>query len=98
MNIPVITRLAHVFPEQILTNADLAREFPEWSIEKIYEKTGIERRYVTSENETALDLAEQACRRLMPDSSELASVDGVIFCSQSPDFILPANSSCCKLA
>ena len=93
MNIPVITRLAHVFPEQILTNADLAREFPEWSIEKIYEKTGIERRYVTSENETALDLAEQACRRLMPDSSELASVDGVIFCSQSPDFILPANSS-----
>jgi 3-oxoacyl-[acyl-carrier-protein] synthase-3 len=39
-------------PEEKLTNDKLAAEFPEWSVDKIYEKTGIRNRHIAAEHET----------------------------------------------
>jgi len=54
---------------------------------------GVRQRHLAGPGETALDLGEQACLRLFaghPQLSEL--VDVLIFCTQSPDYLLPSNS------
>jgi len=80
-------------PEQILSNHDLEKEFPEWSADKIADKLGVCTRHVAGASETALDLAECACRKLfekVPDAR--SKVDFLLFCTQSPDYILPGNA------
>lgn len=51
-----ISKIAYYLPEEVLTNKDLEKEFPEWSSEKIEEKVGIKQRHITSEHETVLDM------------------------------------------
>ena len=47
----VIKAIEYHLPENILTNQDLATEFPEWSVEKIEEKTGIAQRNISGDGE-----------------------------------------------
>ena len=71
--------------------SDLADEFAPWSIDEIFEKTGVEKRHIAEKNETALDLTIKACSKIL--SYHLReSIDGIIFCTQSPDYIIPSNS------
>lgn len=87
-------KTAVYLPAQIVTNYDLAMCFPEWSAKKIEQKIGIVSRHVVGQEETPLDLAEQACLRLFTEYPELKnSVDYLLFCTQNPDYILPGNSS-----
>ena len=82
------------FPEKAVTNDDLEKEFPEWTAEKIEQKVGIVSRHVAGPDETPLDLAEQACRKLFSDHPDLRKdIDFLLFCTQNPDFILPGNAS-----
>lgn len=88
-----IKSIASHLPERVLTNEDLARAFPEWAVEKIYEKTGIRRRHVSAPDETAGDLAYQAARKLFQNHGvEPRSIDHVLFCTQSPDYVLPTTA------
>lgn len=88
-----IEALAYSLPEKVLTNADLAKEFPEWTEEKIMKKLGIAERHVVTENETASDLAVTAAEKLFADfQTDRETVDYLIFCSQSPDYILPTTA------
>ena len=88
-----VTATEFYLPEGLLTNEDLCREFPDWTPAKIQEKTGIESRRVVSAEQTSLDLAQQACRRLL-DSGVVdpAEVDFVLLCTQSPDYFLPTSA------
>lgn len=86
--------IATFLPERTVTNSDLEGMFPEWTADKIEQKVGIVSRHVASENETSLDLAEQACKKLFSEHPEAqASVDYLLFCTQNPDYILPGNAS-----
>lgn len=81
------------FPEKVVTNGDLEKEFPEWSARKIEQKVGIVSRHVAGPDETPLDLAEQACEKMFSLRPELRKeVDFLLFCTQNPDFILPGNA------
>lgn len=81
------------FPETRLGNELLAADLDGWSAEKIQEKTGIRERRIAGLNETALDLAENACRNLFnKDGVEANDVDFIIFCTQAPDYILPTSA------
>jgi len=51
-------------PLNILGNDELARLYPDWTAEKIFEKTGIRERHVVLEGECASDLAFAAAERL----------------------------------
>ncbi|HTP59859.1 MAG TPA: 3-oxoacyl-ACP synthase, partial [Spirochaetia bacterium] len=88
-----ISAIEYYLPEGALTNADLAVDFPQWSPEKILEKTGIVRRHVAHPSQTAVDLAVKAAEKLFargviaPDQ-----VDFVILCTQTPDFFLPTSA------
>ena len=89
----VIAGVEYHLPERVLTNADLAVEFPEWGAEKIAEKTGIEQRHIAAEGEFSSDLAAAAARKLFA-SLGLApgEIDFVLFCTQTPDFGLPTSA------
>jgi 3-oxoacyl-[acyl-carrier-protein] synthase-3 len=83
---------ANYLPQTILSN-DSFDELG-WSSKKIYSKTGIQERRITAENETALDLAEQACGNLFANFSiDTTAIDYLIYCTQSPDFVVPNNAS-----
>lgn len=88
-----ISDVAYVFPEKVLTNEELAAVYPGWSPEKIFEKTGINQRYVCKEDECASDLAERSARELFQKYSiDPKSIDFVILATQSPDYLLPTTA------
>jgi 3-oxoacyl-[acyl-carrier-protein] synthase-3 len=88
-----ISAIAYYLPEQVLTNEDLAREFPRWGADRIFEKTGILRRHRAAPGETSVDMAVKAAERLFEARSITRNqIDFVILCTQSPDFLLPASS------
>src|SRR5437879_4101873 len=88
-----IAALAAHLPTGELTNEDLAGELGDWTAEKIFEKTGIRARRIAAADECASDLGVAAARRLF-DSGVCApgDVDFLIFCTQSPDYFLPASA------
>ena len=86
-------KIVSVFPENVVTNADLAALYPGWTEEKILSKTGIASRHVAQLNETALDLAERAAKKLFVEKSvDPNSIDFVLLCTQSPDYKLPSSA------
>lgn len=87
---------ASALPERVVTNAELAALYPGWTEKKILDKTGIAARHVAEPDETAVDLAERAARTLFERYSiDPATIDFVLLCTQSPDYLLP--SSACLL-
>jgi len=88
-----IKQIEYALPKQKITNADLEKEHPEWDIAKIEKKSGVHSRYIAASNETAFDLSTVACEKLLSNSDiEKNSINGIIFCTQSPDYIMPPNS------
>lgn len=87
-----IKDIAYYLPSNTVTNEELVKEFPEWSVEKIAEKVGVHERRVAVE-ETATDLAVFAAERLFAQNRvKKEDVDFVLFCTQSPDYKLPSSA------
>ena len=88
-----IKAIEYYLPEKVVTNEELINEFPEWSVEKIVSKIGINKRYVAEENETATDMAVSAAQKLfICGNIRKEDIDYVLFCTQSPDYLLPASA------
>jgi len=88
-----ISAVDYYLPEAVLTNEDLSAEFPEWSVEKISAKTGIDRRHISGPEEFSSDLAIAAARKLFErDGIRPEDIDYVILCTQSPDYFLPSTA------
>lgn len=88
-----IKAIEYYLPEKVLSNTDIASVFPEWSIEKIYSKTGIINRHITDKDETASDLAYYAAEKLFETYSiNRQDVDFIILATQSSDYCLPTTA------
>lgn len=88
-----IKEIDYYLPEKIVSNEDIVSEFPEWSVEKIAQKVGVNQRHVATEGETAADLALKAAESLFSKGSVTKeSVDYILFCTQSPDYFLPTSA------
>ncbi len=88
-----IKAISYYLPPTVLTNEELVEEFPEWTVEKIASKVGVNQRHVTTADETALDMAEQAALRLFTEPGVAREdIDFVLLCTQSPDYFLPSSS------
>ena len=61
----MITNIAVHLPPDVLSSEQLAKLYPDWTAEKIYEKTGIRERRVVWKGECASDLAYAAASRLL---------------------------------
>ena len=93
MNQAYIKAISYHLPEQILTNEDLVKEFPEWTVEKVANKVGIDCRHIAAEGETAGDMAEQAAHKLFDEwNVSPKDIDFVMLCTQSPDYFLPTTA------
>ena len=88
-----IKAISYYLPEMIVTNEDLLKEFPEWSVDKVAEKVGVKSRHVAAMNETATDMAEKAARKLFEESGvDPLEIDFVLLCTQSPDYHFPSSA------
>lgn len=86
-----IEAIEYYFPEKKITNKDLSEEFPDYDFSKFEFKIGISSRYVVAANETALDLAERACLKLLKRIDK-TRIDYVLYCTQSPEYIMPSTA------
>ncbi|MBW0177660.1 ketoacyl-ACP synthase III [Sediminibacterium sp.] len=87
----VIKQIEYYLPEKIVSNDDLRNEFPAWDVDKIQTKSGVASRHIAAADETALDLSIKACEKLF-STYDKNQIDGIIYCTQSPDYIMPSNS------
>ena len=86
-----ITDIEYYLPEQILTNNQLDKQFPDWSSDKIEKKIGIRERHIVKNNETALDLALKAAEKILKDYNK-GKIDFLMLCTQSPEYYLPSGA------
>ena len=88
-----IKAISYYLPQEVLSNEDISRNFPEWSTEKIAQKVGIKERHIAGKNETAGDMAFQAAEKLFSEHHiDRRDIDFIILCTQSPDYFLPSTS------
>src|SRR5215831_8819579 len=88
-----VAAIRFVLPEATLDNEQLASEYEGWSAEKIYAKTGVCTRRIAAQNEYASDLAVRAAQAVMTDVSlDPSSVDFLLYCTQTPDYVLPTTA------
>lgn len=93
MTSATVTAIEYYLPERRLTNSELAAEFPEWTVDKIAEKTGIHTRHIAAPGECSSDLACAAAQKLFASGKvSPAEIDFVLFCTQTPDFALPTSA------
>lgn len=73
-----IKAISYYLPEMVVTNEELLKEFPEWSVDKVAVKVGVNSRHIAMKDETATDLAEKAARKLFEESG--VSPSEIDFC------------------
>lgn len=88
-----LNAISFYLPDIVVTNEEISQEYPEWSVEKITSKVGINQRHVVREDETAADLAYCAAENLIKQYGiDKMTIDYIIFCTQSPDYFLPTTA------
>lgn len=80
-------------PIQKLTNEKLCEEYPDWNVEKIYDKTGISTRAIAGKDECVSDLAVAAAEKLFAEGiCRKEEIEFLMLCTQSPDYFLPTTA------
>ena len=89
----IIKSIEFFFPKNKLTYDNLSKKFPKWKINTTQKITGIENLYFVDKNQTSLDLAIQAIKKIKNFKLLKNKIDGLIFCTQTPNRFIPSNSS-----
>lgn len=87
-----ISAISYHLPDKIEGVEELQIDNPDWDLPKILEKTGIHNRYLASPEETAVDLAFEAGKKLFADMPCHDQIDLLILVTQSPDYVLPSSA------
>lgn len=83
----------YYLPDFVLDNDAIAEKFPDWSVGKITSKIGILRRHIAAKDEFVSDMAVKVCEKLFAKNNiERSSIDFILLCTQSPDYILPTTA------
>ena len=89
--IPLITHIDFYLPKKNFSNSKIINKR---SVNSIITKVGIDIKYAVDDEEYATDLGVAAVKRLIKKFPNLKNkIDFIIFCSQSPDNILPTGSA-----
>ena len=88
-----VTGVGSFLPEQVVTNADLAK-IVDTSDEWIQERTGIKQRHRARDDQPTSDLAVEAAKRALADAGRTAAeVDLIIVATTTPDMTFPSVAS-----
>ena len=82
MTAAIINAIEYHLPERRLSNENLGEEFPDWSVEKISAKTGIDARRIASADECSSDLAVLAANKLFSQGIDRSNC--LLYTSPSP--------------
>ncbi|HXE55067.1 MAG TPA: transketolase C-terminal domain-containing protein [Tepidisphaeraceae bacterium] len=81
-----------------LTNAELARRFPAYTEDDIFQRTGIRSRLRASENQTVLAMAAEAARKALDGEGLALSDIDLLLCSTSTPPMTSPSLACLVLA
>lgn len=88
-----ITAMSACVPKKVVYNRDLGYLIPEEEIEKTIRNIGVVERRIVDDDVCASDLAYKAAVRLMEDNEiDPASIDVLLFMSQTADYRIPATA------
>lgn len=88
-----IKAIAKHLPECVVTNDELAAVNPSWDMNLVGKKTGVYRRHIARDDQTAFDLAVAACQPLFDDAPQARdAIDAILFCTQEGDYVMPPNA------
>lgn len=88
-----IKAISYYLPEATLDNEEINNFFPEWSVFKIAEKTGIQQRTISAPDEFSSDMGISAANKLFEEHAiDRNDIDFILFCTQSPDYFLPTTA------
>lgn len=88
-----IKAISYYLPDYKLTNEIISDNFPEWDVNKISSKTGINERRISAVNEFASDMGVKAAEKLFEEHDiKKSDIDFILFCTQSPDYFLPTTA------
>ncbi|HWQ87417.1 beta-ketoacyl-ACP synthase III [Brevundimonas sp.] len=88
-----VTGVGSFLPEQVVTNADLAKTV-DTSDEWIVERTGIRQRHKARDDQPTSDLAVEAAKKALIDAGRTAGeVDMIIVATTTPDMTFPSVAS-----
>jgi 3-oxoacyl-[acyl-carrier-protein] synthase-3 len=89
----ILRAIEYHLPEGVLSSEQLSREFPDWPVKKIEDKTGIRTRHISGDGECSSDLGIAAGRKLFASGAvKPEEIDYLLFCTQSPDYFLPTTA------
>jgi 3-oxoacyl-[acyl-carrier-protein] synthase III len=86
-----ISKIEYYTPDNVLDNKEVSSIMPGWTAKKIYDKIGINSRYISASNESALDLAAEACLKI-GKCLDFNQIESLILCTQSPEYLLPTGA------
>ncbi len=88
----VVLGCGSYLPQQILTNAELARRI-DTSDEWIVQRTGIKQRHIAADGEFTSHLATNAARAALADAGvDAQSIDLIVLATSTPDNTFPATA------
>ncbi|QGW89117.1 ketoacyl-ACP synthase III [Enterobacter asburiae] len=87
-----IEAVAASVPSTKLTLAELAQQFGEAEVARIALSTGIKQLGIAQPPLHASDLCAQAAEKIFSECTQASEIDGIIFVSQTPDYLMPATS------
>jgi 3-oxoacyl-[acyl-carrier-protein] synthase-3 len=88
-----VKAIEYYLPKKVLASAQLIEEFPNWTVKKIEDKTGIRERHIAGADECSSDLGVNAAHKLF-DSGACGpdDIDYLLFFTKSPDYFLPSTA------
>jgi len=87
-----INAIEYYLPSKTEDGSNLKEQNPDWRIDDIQAKTGINIRRISAPNETAADMAVLAAEKLLYSKVDIEDVDFLVFVTQSPDYLLPTSA------
>ena len=88
-----VTHIASCLPKNEINLCDLSDIYGEKETKKIILSTGISKIRVAEEATTTSDLCYAAANKIIQNSGlDRSDIDGIVFMSQTPDYVLPATS------
>lgn len=88
-----IRDISYSFGKKVIDVLDLEDSHQDWDIKKSIKKTGIKILHHSKDDETVIDMAFEATKKILDNLSKNEIPDTLIFCTQTPSFSIPHCSA-----
>jgi len=93
MNKAFLNGISYYLPIRKLDNKEISMNHPEWSVDKIAKKTGINSRHIAAEDEHVSDMAVKVVEQFLDEYQiDKDTIDFLLLCTQSGDYTLPTTA------